>query len=437
MQLLSSRTRLLLMLAIWLIALGVLVFWLASTKLIRVTIAGGPANSETLGLSTAIANVLNKNDAGFTVSVFESGGSRENIALLQNSRIDFATIQADTPVSDDIASVATLYNDAYHLIARNGTGIKSFSDLPGHRVAIPPESSGQNSSFWFLAAHYGLTRGSLNALPMGGDAANFAMEQGQVDAIFRVRAPGNATIRGLIGDKQLHLVPIIQSQALALKQPAISAGTIPMGSYRGSPALPESDMATAVVDRLMVARADMDAGLVYKITKAIYESRSEILLQSKLAGFIGPPPDDAKSVITVHAGARSYFDREKPGFLQQNARLVSAMLYMLAIVSSGLLALRTFWVRSRRMRMHTFNQNLLEISRQARQNATVDELLGRKHELMDMLAGVVTDLEREKVSQNEFEHFSFAWQAVDALVRDRLLLIQSGVVAAPAPEVSA
>ena len=56
---------------------------------------------------------------------------------------------------------------------------------------------------------------------------------------------------------------------------------------------------------------------------------------------------------------------------------------------------------------------------------------------MDMLAGVVTDLEREKVSQNEFEHFSFAWQAVDALVRDRLLLIQSGVVAAPAPEVSA
>ena len=271
MQLLSARTRLVLMAVVWLIAFGGLALWQASTKISRVTIAGGPANSETLALTTAIAHVLNKNDVGFTVYVFESGGSTENIELLHNSRIDFATIQADTPISDDISGVATLYNDAYHLIARNGTGIKSFSDLPGHPIAIPPLSSGQNNSFWFLASHYGLSRATLNALPMGEEAANFAMEQGQVDAVFRVRAPGNGAIRGLIGDKQLHLVPIMQSDALALKQPAIAAGIIPMGSYRGSPPLPQSDMATAVVDRLLVARSDMNVSLVYQVTRAIYK----------------------------------------------------------------------------------------------------------------------------------------------------------------------
>ena len=47
---------------------------------------------------------------------------------------------------------------------------------------------------------------------------------------------------------------------------------------------------------------------------------------------------------------------------------------------------------------------------------------------MDMLEEVVGDLDRERVSQEEFEHFSFTWQAVDALVRDRLL-IASGLVA--------
>ena len=46
-----------------------------------------------------------------------------------------------------------------------------------------------------------------------------------------------------------------------------------------------------------------------------------------------------------------------------------------------------------------------------------------KHQLVDMLTEVIGDLERERVSQEEFEHFSFTWQAVDALVRDRMNLI--------------
>ena len=109
--------------------------------------------------------------------------------------------------------------------------------------------------------------------------------------------------------------------------------------------------------------------------------------------------------------------------MQQNARLVSALLYMVAIIVSALLGLRSYWVRSRRMRMHIFNRRLMEISGGARNESDVDELLQCKHQLMDMLEEVVVDLEREKVSQEEFEHFSFTWQAVDALVRDRLYLV--------------
>jgi hypothetical protein len=72
--------------------------------------------------------------------------------------------------------------------------------------------------------------------------------------------------------------------------------------------------------------------------------------------------------------------------------------------------------------MHTFNRRLVAIAAEARGEHNVDDLLQRKHQLMDMLEEVVTDLERERVSQEEFEHFSFTWQAVDALLRDRLQL---------------
>ena len=423
MQLFSARVRLLLMLIVWLIALGALVIWLGSTKVQRLAIGGGPAGSETLDLMTAVASVINDADIGLSVTVFETGGSYENLRLLESGRIDLAEIQADTTASDAILGLMSLYSDAYHLVVRDESAIDSFPALPGHRVAIPPGTSGQFKSFWFLASHYGISPSMINALPMAEDAANFAMQQGQVDAVFRVRAPGNVSIRRMIGEQQLHLVPIAQSEAMSLKQPAINPGVIPLGSYRGFPPIPAEDLPTAVLDRLLVGRADLDQQLVYKFTRAVYERRADILEYSRLAGFIGPLPDDAESVIPAHPGARSYYDREKPGFMQQNARLVSALMYMVAIVCSALLALRTHWVRSRRMRMHVFNQSLMEIAAAARSAEGIESLMDCKHQLVDMLTEVIGDLERERVSQEEFEHFSFTWQAVDALVRDRMNLI--------------
>jgi TRAP transporter TAXI family solute receptor len=236
------------MIVVWVVALFALALWLSGTRLPRVTVAGGPAGSETLILTQAIADAVNEAGIGVRMLVFETGGSGENLRLMDSGRIDMGTIQADTPATDGVQGVTTLYSDAYHLIVRDDLGIESFSDLPGHRVAIPPRTSGQFNSFWFLADHYGIDRDVLNALPMSEEAANFAMERGQVDVVFRVRAPGNPAIRELIGDKNLVLVPIGQSEALALKQPAIDSGVIPLGSYRGSPALPADNLDTAVVE---------------------------------------------------------------------------------------------------------------------------------------------------------------------------------------------
>ena len=425
MQLFSMRIRILLMLIVWLMAFAGLALWLSTSQVQRLAIGGGPAGSESLSLATAIAEVINDADIGLQLRVFETGGSYENLRLLERNRLDMAEVQADVNTSDNVAGVMRLYQDAYHLVVRDDTDIESFPDLAGYRVAIPPGSSGQFKSFWFLAAHYGLSPAVLNAQPMAEAAANFAIRHGQVDAVFRVRAPGNESIRRMIRENALHMVPMTQSDALALKQPALRPGIIPLGSYRGYPPQPDTDLQTAVLDRLLVGRANLSDSVVYRLTRAVFERRSEILEKSHLAGFIAPLAEDDKSAIPAHPGARSYFDREKPSFMQQNARLASAVLYVIAIVSSALLALRTHWIRSRRVRMNAYNQRLMVVSHRVRGQQTASELLQSKNELMDILSEVVGELERERVNQDEFEHFSFTWQAVDALVRDQLMLASS------------
>ena len=417
------RVRVLLVLVFWMATVMALALWLSGREDYRVAVAAGPASSETFTLLSTVADVLTEKDNGLWVEVFETGGTHENMELLETGQIDIATVQADSLIPEEAMGVARLYPDAYHLVVNAASGIQHFSQLRGRRVAIPPESSAQHASFWFLADHYRLLPQDISALPMSASAANFAMLQGQVDAVFRVRAPGNRRIRELIGDLTMEIVPINQSAALSLKQPALTRGYIPKGSYRGHPPLPAEDLPTAVLDRLLVASEDLPAEVVYKFTRELFDARSDIVSRYPLAGFIAALNEDSASTVPAHPGARRYFDREKPGILAQNARLASAGLYAIVIICTGAVALRWRWVNARRLRMGDFNTRLMKIAEGARSNSNYQELLAHKNQLMDVLEEVVGDLDAEKVSQEEFEHFSFTWQAVDALVRDQIMML--------------
>ena len=102
----------------------------------------------------------------------------------------------------------------------------------------------------------------------------------------------------------MEIVPINQSKALALKQPALSAGFIPRGSYRGYPPLPEDDLPTAVLDRLLVASEDLPEAVAYRFTRELFDARSEIVSRYALGGFIAPLEADANSTVPAHPGAR-------------------------------------------------------------------------------------------------------------------------------------
>ena len=419
----QSRARYIILGIIWTATLSALLLWFLSTRGERLAIAAGPRGSESFELASAIAEVFNEHNSLTRIDVFETAGSADNIRLLEKGQVDFATAQADIQIDETATAVASLYFDAYQLIANDSTGIKVFNELRGRRVAIPSEGSGQNDSFWFVANHYGLSPEDLTALPMSEDAANFAMVMGQVDAVFRVRAPGNERIRELVRDHDMHLVPIYHAEALALKRSALAPGVVPAGAYRGAPALPVYDLQTPILERVLVAHADVDDELINKITRLLFERHSELVALSPLAGFITPIEAGGKISMPVHPGAQRYYDREKPGFWQQNTRILASLLYVVAILSSVGIALRSRIMRAHKVRVSDYTLKLVDIAAKARDSDSTS-LYVLRDQLVSMLQQVITDLSKDRVSQEEFEHFSFTWQAVDAVVRDRLAQVE-------------
>ena len=386
----------------------------------RLTIAAGTRDGEAFLLAEAIAAVARRLDPALAIDVLETVGSGDNMRLVESGRVDFGTVQADLEATPHVRLVAPLYPDSFQLLVADASGIQDIADLAGHRIAVPAEGGGQFQSFWVLAEHYGLDASALRALPMSAGAANFAMLEGSVDAVFRVRAPGNASILELIDAAQTRLVPIQHGAALALRRPALGPGLIPAGSYRGHPPLPVGDLRTVIVQRLLVANADLDDETVRAVSALLFEQRTSLVAITPLAGFITTPDRMTAAAMPVHAGAQQYYDREKPSFWGRNARAIAPAISVFALLISGLVALRARIQHLQKDRADRYNLELMRISEEARQTADPSRLLELKDSLLRILRTVLEDMEHDRVSRGEFEFFSFTWQATDTVLRDEL-----------------
>lgn len=120
--------------------------------------------------------------------------------------------------------------------------------------------------------------------------------------LFRVRAPGDASILDLIRRVGGKVIPIPQAAALRLQHPAFDEGVIPQGSYNGRPAIPERDEPTISVKELLVASEDVPAEVITKITSVLFEHRREMMDLVPLAGAIAAPERSGETFLPIHAG---------------------------------------------------------------------------------------------------------------------------------------
>jgi TRAP transporter TAXI family solute receptor len=401
-----------------------------STVSQRVTIAAGPDEGEAYALATAIAEVAERHYPRLSVEVVETAGSGQNMRLLEEERVELATVQADARMGPSARMIAILYPDVFQLIVREDSGIERVADLVGKRIALPPQGGGQFSTFWFMAEHYDLDPASLQAVPMTAASASWALIDGAVDATFRVRAAGNPAILALIEEVPTRLIPLGQAAAMQLKRPALQPGTIPRGSYRGFPALPESDLPTVAVQRLLIARGSLDNDVAVKLTRVLFERRRELMNLTSLAGFITPPNLGGGTYIPVHPGAQQFYDRDRPSFIQENAEPFALVVTLAALMISGLFQLGS---RRRKRRIDLYNKEVLDLGASLDRSTDLEEVRRCRERLFELAAGVVDDAEVGLISPDGFNFFWFTWSMVNGRVEKQASALEASDLAASAP----
>jgi len=405
-----------------LLGLGLLGLWYwDGAREYRLLIAAGQRSGYAFQIASALKRVTERHYPELSVEVFETRGSLHDASLLDEGAVQLATVQADQTSGLEGRLVAELYPDTFQIVVRRDSGIDTMGDLVGKRIALPPQKSGEYESFWFLAHYYDLHENALKVYTGTERTTDWLLLNGDVDALFRVRAPGDASILNLIGRIGGKVLPIPQAAALRLQHPAFEAGIIPQGSYNGRPAIPEKDQPTISVKQLLVARADVPAEVIAKITSVLFEHRRELMDIIPLAAAIAAPPRSGESYVPIHAGVWAFWDRDKPSFIQQNAEPIALMISIVVVITSIYLQ----WATRRRKRvMDAYNRELMDLADRARSAPDFDTLDRCNAGLAAFVGRIVDAAENGHINAAEFTLFNFTYDAVEDAIKDRQLQLE-------------
>jgi uncharacterized protein len=411
------------------LALMAMILWQQS-RVQHLKLAAGASSGESYILGKALKTVVERHYPKIRINLVETGGTVENLQMLEDGRAQLAAAQSDVAPGPNVRAVAVLYDDAFQLLVPVNSPMQKFVDLRGKRIALA-QTGGQFQSFLHVAEHFGLAAEDFQFIGASDAAADDAFLNGRADAIFRVRAVGNPSVQQLVQSGEVRFLPIEHAAAMKINHPAFEPAVIPEGAYMGSPSVPERDLPTVAVHRTLLARDTGNAEAIRAVTQVLMERRQEmmqeipaqmtqvrlLLVQTRrpeLQTGMGPP---------LHPGALSFYDKDKPSFLVAHADYVGLILTVGLMVGSWIWELKRWMQRQQKNAADRYSKRVVELITAAQEISSMPELDNIWQELLTILREAVHDLDTDKLSEESFNSFRIILQIGMEVTRDRRSLL--------------
>ncbi|MDR7481978.1 MAG: TAXI family TRAP transporter solute-binding subunit [Armatimonadota bacterium] len=187
-----------------------------------------------------------------------------------------------------------------HFIVKQSSGIRGFADLHGKRINVLTRGSLAEAVGTRLLEVLRIRPSRVYHFPHGDAAAG--LQSGEIDV---VTAGGIAPAYGEVGLREpLRVLSFTDEEAalVAERLPQIPVAEADFGaSYRGA-----GKARVLAPWAVMAARHDLDAELVYRITKAVYENYATVVKVYKEAEGLTPAAV-VQTRYPLHPGALRYY----------------------------------------------------------------------------------------------------------------------------------
>jgi TRAP-type uncharacterized transport system substrate-binding protein len=291
------------------------------TRPTTLSVAVGSIDGEAVKAMSAIASRLASTNAPVRLKVIDSGTAPEAAKAFSVGNADLAVVRSDVGDLSQAQAVVVVSHLVVLVIAPPGSTIDSIGKLKGRLVGVIGADTNARV-VEVLSKEYGLDRAKGFkdiALP----DARRAVQSKEVSALLVVIPLAEkylSLVRDIFqqGSKALPVLLSIESAgAIAQAERAYESFEVPKGTLRGSPPVPEDDLATLRATLYLVANKTLGVDLITSLTQAIMRVRRELLAEQPIFAQIAAPSTDADAYVPLHPGAAAFYNGTQQSFMDQ------------------------------------------------------------------------------------------------------------------------
>jgi TRAP transporter TAXI family solute receptor len=246
--------------------------------------------------------------------------SVDNMKLIRDGKADLAFTLADTAydaingknrfaapeTKADAKTIAVMYSNYMHLVAKVSAGINTVADLKGKRVSIGAAGSGTETKAIRILEAYGLNATSdIQPQRLAAQDSADALRDSKIDAFFFDGGLPTSAVTDIANSTAVKLID--QTDAIAKMNAKYGnfyfAAKIPKGTYKGN----DADVVTAGVANLLVVPASFDAAFVKAILTAMFDNQADLVLVHPEAKNLKLDTATQGSPIDFHPGAIDFY----------------------------------------------------------------------------------------------------------------------------------
>jgi len=293
----------------------------ASVSAQNISIATGGTGGVYYPMGGGLASVLSNKVPGMSATAEVTGGSVDNLNLIGTGKpyVGFSMADAakDAQIGEgkfagkkvDLRTLVVLYPNLMHVVTVESTGIKSMKDLKGKRISTgAPGSATEVMAFRLLeAAGLDKDKDVKRERLSVAESVN-AVKDRKIDAFFLVGGLPTAAVTDLANSPGMKIVMVDTSDEVPLMNKKYGnlyfTTVIPKAMYSGM----AKDNKVAAVANILVVNANMPDDQAYKIVKAIFDNKLDLVRTHQ--EFMNVNLENQKTKATpvdFHPGALKYF----------------------------------------------------------------------------------------------------------------------------------
>ena len=251
----------------------------------------------------------------------ETAGAVENLKLLQDPNADVQIAFVTGGLSDSkhtpgVLSLGTVYDQPFWIFYPANGQLDQLPQLKGKRIAVGPEGSATRHMAEQVLGKAGVNSETATLLPFAGDAADKALKDAQVDAVWIIGVPEATAVQSFLHNPNVRPMSFPMSEAFTRIFPDLTRMTLPQGTIDIERVIPSNDVQLIGTKSKVLIRSDLHP----EIVQLLLQTMKEVHSGADLFHRSGEYPNGSDSEYTVAPTAIDFY-KNGPSFMQRHLPL--------------------------------------------------------------------------------------------------------------------